>query len=117
MAYTVPTADDFRTRFPRFAAVADAPIDALIAEASAHVDDSWLEQDYATAILYLVAHLYQQEQGVAASRGTIVSESFGPMSTSYAPTIPTGGLNFGATEYGRRFQELQSRNFPAVLVV
>lgn len=115
MAYTIPTAADFKARFTRFAAVADATIDIYITEAANKVDDSWLEQDYATAILYLAAHLYVQESGTGADRpGVITSESFGPMSVSYAVGSQSNG-GYQATEYGRRFAELAALNFPGVV--
>lgn len=53
MAYVVPTANDLQARFPAFAAVLDATIDLYIADAQ--VDTSWLESDYATAIMLWAA--------------------------------------------------------------
>lgn len=118
MAYVVPTPADLKARFPgKFDALDDTYIQLIIDEAAKQVDDSWLEQDYATAILYLTAHLITMEQGSSADRpGIIQSESWGPMSISYA--VSPGSMDeLDATTYGRRFKYLRDRNFPAILVV
>ena len=49
MAYVIPTANELQTKYPAFAAVADATIDVYIADAQ--VDETWLEADYAPAIM------------------------------------------------------------------
>jgi hypothetical protein len=117
MSYTAPTVGDFTTRFPRFVDVNADLLAALLAEALTQVDDSWLEQDYANGVLYLMAHMLVQETGGGADRpGTITSESLGPISISYG----TGGVasmsDFGATEYGRRYRSLRNKNFPGVAI-
>ena len=49
MAYVVPTAADLKARFPAFADVLDATVNLYIADAQ--VDETWLEADYAPAIM------------------------------------------------------------------
>jgi len=49
MAYVIPTADDLKAKYPAFADVADATINLYIADAQ--VDTSWIEADYAPAIM------------------------------------------------------------------
>jgi hypothetical protein len=123
MPYTVPTRADFTSRFPVFADSDSALIDRLLAEASASVDESWVEGDYQPAILYLTAHLLATDnsgEGDAvniggAGGGVLTSESFGGMSASYAtPSFAEGSLSsndqYGTTEYGRRFLALLKRN-------
>jgi Protein of unknown function (DUF4054) len=53
VSYVVPTANDLQAKYPAFADVADATIDLYIADAQ--VDTSWLEADYATAIMLWAA--------------------------------------------------------------
>lgn len=118
MAFVPVTVDDVLERFPKFEDTDELVIAAVLEEAAALVDDSWIEADRKPATLYLVAHLLTQETGQQVDRpGTIVSESFGPMSVSYGQQGGGTTTNYAATEYGRRFQEFQRRNFPGVLVV
>lgn len=118
MAYTPPTVDQFQERFPKFAAADTDLLELLLAEAMTQVDDSWLEQDYATAIMYLMAHLYTMESGSQSDRpGSIVSESFGPLSTSYGSNGKPSSSDYDATEYGRRFKGLRDKNFGGPSVV
>lgn len=124
MAHTPITVDDFLDRFPgRFDDVDDAILDALLAETLSRVDDSWLEQDYRSAQFYYMAHLVTVEglgtANVSVDGGVIASESFGPMSRSYVQGQASGSASeagLAATEWGRRYQELRSRNFPGVAV-
>jgi Protein of unknown function (DUF4054) len=115
MAYDVPTTDDFMIRFPELGDADYAQLSLLIAEAARYVDDSWLETDYQTAILYLAAHLLLSGMSPDQS-GTIQSEAFGPISVSYAQHA-NDDAGLMATEYGRRFVELRRNNFPRVMVV
>jgi hypothetical protein len=118
--YIPPTADDFFKRFPKFddgSLDIEYQVEGLIAEAMTQVDDSWLQKDYAPAIMYLVAHMMTAEGGDIVDRaGAIQSESFGPMSRSYAAGTATAD-QLSSTEYGRRYVALRSKNFPGVAVV
>jgi non-homologous end joining protein Ku len=126
VAYVAPTSDEFFDRFPKLVDASDANqediVNALIVDAQRQVDDSWLEDDYKTAILYLVAHWIASEASSAVNKaGAIVSESFGPMSRSYSTSATsamsksTSDLN--GTEYGRRFVTLRKQNHPGIRVV
>jgi len=53
MAYTLPTAADLKTRYPAFAAVADATVNAYISDAPP--DESWIESQYARAVMLWAA--------------------------------------------------------------
>lgn len=133
MAYVVPTPDDFFNRFPVFGEKDPVQVQALITEASGKVDNSWLEADYAPAILYLTAHLLvldasQEDEdpaiGPAGSGQVISSESISGMSVSYfnPSSSPTnrGGMvasELEMTEYGRRFRALLINNRGGPLVV
>lgn len=118
MAFTAPTLADFVARFPRFAGVKyEAMITALLVEATASVDDSWIEEDRTPGILYLTAHMLVMETGSSVDRsGTIASESFGPMSIAYGQSGGGALSQFEATEYGRRFLDYQVGNFPAIAI-
>lgn len=120
MPYTEPTVASFVARFPRFESADEDLIASLLAEAISLVDDSWLERDRATAQLYLTAHWLVREtnNSTATGPGIIQSESFGPMSRSYAiDKSASGNADLGQTEFGRRYLELRSANFPGILVV
>lgn len=58
MAYTLPTASQFFARFPEFVdQIDDTEFTALLEYAKLWVDpETWAEQDYAPALIYLVAH-------------------------------------------------------------
>ena len=67
MPYELPTSDMFTTRFPIFADADSDLIDMLILEASGSVDQSWREEDYQPAIMYLAAHLYATDNSAEGS--------------------------------------------------
>lgn len=120
MPYVVPTVAQFRTRFPIFDDSSDGLIQMLLDEASHSVDTGWEEKDYQPAIMYLAAHLLATDNSSegedvsvgGAGGGTIISESFGGISASYANQSfsSAGSLSaddqFGTTEYGRRYLAL-----------
>ncbi len=120
--HAAPTADDFRLKFPEFEDLPDVQIDALIAEASRSVDETWTEGDFANAVLYLAAHFNQAATDALDTPGgqSIVAEHFGPISVSYGRAQVSGKDNpsiYDSTEYGRRFLSLLKKNIPAVLVI
>lgn len=130
MPHTVPTRDQFRTRFPIFEDTSDELIDMLLLEASGQVDTSWRESDYQPAIMYAAAHLLATDNSAegeqveigAAGGGQVASESFAGMSISYATgSSGSGSLSaserWGGTEYGRRYLSLLKQNKPAIVVV
>lgn len=105
MAVTPITADAFLERFPTFEGQDDL-IEFLIPEAQRLVQDSWNAADQITGQMYLVAHMVVME-GQADSL-PVVSESLGPISTSYA--FDPKAHPYTRTEYGRRFLEIRGRN-------
>lgn len=122
MAYETPTISDFVTRFPALdGSVGDEVLQLLLDEALRYVDNSWREADYKDAILYLVAHWLSSDDGTASasgqSSGDILSESFGPISVTYAQTTGANASELSSTSYGKRFAQLRRGNFPAILVV
>lgn len=130
MPYDLPTVDQFKARFPIFEDVDDAQIEAMMAETKTSIDDSWIEDDYQPAVMYLVAHLLATDNSGAgedvvigsSGAGGIASESFGGgLSVSYDKGQSTGSLSssdrYGTTEYGRRFLALLRSNKPAIVVI
>jgi len=127
LASEIPTVDEFVTRFPQFDGQ-DEVIEVVIPEAPRDVGDNWIVTDQKPAIMYLTAHLMTVEAlalaggGGGAARGSIVAESFGPMSTSYANPNGSGGdssmaSSYMRTEYGKRYYQIARRNTPDVSVV
>lgn len=112
MAYEPVTIDDFFARFPKYATEDEYYITTLLEEAATKVDDSWIETDFKSATLYYVAHLLESEKGDKAGSGEIVSESFGPMSRTFARNQSTTSLS--STEWGRRFEALRKQSFPGI---
>jgi len=118
MAVQQPTLEEFTTRFPQFEGQ-DDQIEAAIAEAVNEISEAWIEADQKTAIMYLVAHMLTEESMAEGSGGggVVASESFGPISVSYASPSEEGDALLNGTLYGRRFLALRARSFPAIVVV
>lgn len=122
---TVPTAAELQARYPEFAAVGTALVEAVIADAAAYVDDTWREGDRSPAILALAAHMLASEGqgtgGGSAVSGPVTSVQVGDVSTTFGGAGTSGGMSdlsgLGATAYGVAFLRLRRRNFPAVAVV
>lgn len=109
MALNAPTLDEFYERFPVFDDGRDEIVEALLIEAQRFVQDTWQTDDQKTALLYLTAHLLVTESsGAATQPGAVSSESFGPMSRSYA--VPSNASRWALSEYGRRFADIAKRN-------
>ena len=128
MAYVIPTAADFKERFPRFNSVGVAVLNAVLSEASGQVDTTWLERDYAPAIMYYAAHLLVMEgvdgapgAGSGGGVGPVKSESIGDSSVSYGGASSSGsGYSMDTlrnTSYGQMFLRLLRQNQPGILVV
>lgn len=117
MAYSEPTVEDFLARFPgKFDTYDQYLISFLIDEAILRIGSTWLERDRQPAQLYWVAHMLVTETNSGASGpGAIVSESFGPISRSYANKGKDMGT-YDGTEYGRRYRDLLKKNFPGVKI-
>lgn len=128
MAYTLPTAAELKARLPVFASVDDALITLAIAEASRFVDTSWLEVDYAPAIMYLTAHNLVMEgvlnpEGQApsgVSSGQVTSERLGDAAVTYgnvAEGLTGSEADYARTPYGVRFARMRRGNHAGAYVV
>ena len=133
MPFTLPTAEAFKTRFPEFAEVADARIEAIIGEARSFVDETWIPADFAPAIRFLAAHMLAMEgansdaPATVATTGPVQMVKVGDVSTEFSR--PGGASMAGGdtaamsdrwlneTAYGVRFLALRRRSFPAIHAV
>jgi hypothetical protein len=132
MAFTPPTVEDFRLRYPEFAAVDDDErIQVVLEWAISEVGPTWIEKDRAPAIMALVAStlddegaLWQTTSSVsgAVTAGPITSETVGPLSVRYQTGAQSGigGGGGGAsqdTAYRALYNMLRRRSFPRVGIV
>lgn len=131
MPYTTPTVDEFRVKFSTFSGVGPATITAALEEASASVDQSWIEADYQPAILYLAAHIMAADgvlfDGLGAAGGMIAAGQVSEAKVGDA-MVKLGGASGGSggcgsasgyasTPYGQRYLQLLRRNQPAIALV
>jgi hypothetical protein len=135
MPYTLPTAAQFKAKFPTFAAVADPTITLAITEASASVDRGWVEADYQPAILYLAAHIMTIDGVVIA--GSDLGSAGGVINAGLVSEMKVGDVQvklsgsaggssgsaggdmtgLRSTGYGRRYVELLRRNQSGPILV
>ena len=106
---TAPTIADFRTRYPAFAAVADASVQYWLTEGFAEVS-AWADSDQPRGAMAYAAHrLTEQGVGGATPQGVTAFKS-GTFSASVSDT-QANRTGFNATVYGRDFLDLARRNF------
>ncbi|MDO8800052.1 DUF4054 domain-containing protein [Phenylobacterium sp.] len=120
MAYTTPTAADLKAKFPTFAAVADGVVTSAITDANRQVDESWLEGDYANAIMLLAAHNLALD-GHGASREIQLlgfkRVKVGPLELERAASSSDAAAgSLGSTSFGVRYAELRRLNFSGGIV-
>lgn len=105
---TAPTIADFRTRYPAFAAVADATVEYWLDEGFAEVS-AWRDADQPRGALAYAAHKLA-EGGAAA---TVAQGVTGFKSGTFSAQVSEQAANrtgFHATLYGREFLQLAKRN-------
>lgn len=129
MAYTLPTVETFKVRFPEMAPVSDALVQIMLNEAIDQVGDAWLERDRARAQMLLAAHNLTLEgepdrtvSGQAsAGTGLVKSISVGDVRTEFAsPVASSGGSvasGYSMTTYGQQFVALMRMNFAGPVAV
>lgn len=126
MAFTDPTANDLKTRFPIFDCVLDEVIEAAIAEAAMHVGQSWIDQlNFTTGKLLIAAHIMvcdghvKTTESELAQLGEFTSINSGRLRLSKAAPRAMSDTDawLEKTQYGRRYKQLRARNAPAVAVV
>lgn len=122
MAYTAPTVEDLRKRFPAFSAVGEEPVAGALAEAERMVDASWPVDDRVAGVLLYAAHILTLDglgTTTEAQLGGFRSLRIGTLSLESATAAaPANASPLLQTSYGRRFAELARRvRGPAILVV
>ena len=118
MAFTVPTADSLKSRFPSFDALDDATIDYALAEAAAQVDDSWLSQaDFTLGRLLYAAHILTvegrgtgAEAKVAGGLAAFKTIKSGALTLTRSDEAEAVGGGIETTTFGKRFVRLQGLN-------
>lgn len=131
MAYVIPTAAALKARYAEFSGVPDERVTAYITDATRSVQETWLERDYAPAIMLLAAHLMLSEGAIAVAAGgssnittvgAIKSKTVGEVSVTYAGVSGAAGggsgdaEGFSSTFYGLRFLALRRANFAGPMV-
>jgi hypothetical protein len=137
MAYTPPTPDDLRARFPRFAAmvdghhvVTDATLQAALDRAARRVDETWMEGDFAEARMQYAAHDLTLDgfgtgteaqllaEGVddfqKIKLGSLQLERFDRSKSTSSGSAAVDLLS--STSFGRRFLDLLAHNKSGVVV-
>ncbi|MFE0754169.1 DUF4054 domain-containing protein [Inquilinus sp. NPDC058860] len=119
-----PIPADLKARFPDFATVADAIVQAALSEAALQIGDDWAsEADARLGRLLLAAHVLTLDgQGSGAEAAAAAAGGFrrmrsGALELERPDTADAGPGALDSTGYGRRFLELMRRNVPAVTVV
>lgn len=120
MSFTEATAADLKTRFPRFAGVADATIEVHLEESRRMVDQSWCDGDQVLGQLFYAAHSMTLDGLGTGTEAELAAEGLGDVQT-----LKSGSLSFtrkggaddagqageiASTTYGRRFLELLQKN-------
>jgi hypothetical protein len=122
MSYTAPTVEEFKIRFPVYADVPDATVQAALDAAGTMVDDTWVSQaDYTAGYMLGAAHLLALG-GYGTSTETLLygfaSIKMGPLQLD---RFKTGGDavygSLGSTSYGTAYMALLQRNHPPIMVV
>jgi len=129
----VPSAAEFKTRYPEFTGVSDGLVTLITAEALNMVDDDWVLSDQKPALMAFTAHLLSLEGYPSRTADLtaplppgagreVIMRRVGDVSTQYAQSASSGaGTSFSAslnlTVYGRRFAQLLRLNAPAIGLV
>lgn len=116
------SAADVKARFPEFASVPDALVDAVYAESARQVGSNWREEHRDDGRLYLTAHFLALEgrgtSSGSASGGPITEITVGDVTEKYASAQSSGDVfGFKSTAYGQRFLNLRRRNVVSVAAV
>lgn len=109
MAYVRPTPEQLQAKYPAFANVPVETIALYIADAP--VDESWLERDYANAIMLWAAHTMtlngigvDEVSGYAAAGVARIKS--GTLDVSFKDSAGSGDGGYSSTNFGRQFYAL-----------
>jgi hypothetical protein len=120
----VPSATNFKFKFPEFVQVDDASIEFALEEAVvACGNGDWIDDANQTlALYYYAAHLLMVSimRAQSGAGQVIESESTPELKVTYkVPDMPkvTEAIDMTMTQYGVRYIGLVRSNFPAVLTI
>ncbi len=109
-----PTPADIKTRYPAFAAVADATIQLAITDAVPWFDVCRWDTFYAQGFAAFVAHMLTADQAAALGKatgagGALASKKVGEVEVRYQPiaTMKPSDAFFATTIYGQRYLQLR----------
>jgi hypothetical protein len=117
MAYEAPEPAELILRYPAFAAVDEAVIQYWLTDAEREVGTTWIEADYAPALMALAAHNmtlagYGTDAASTELPSGITSFKSAELSVSFANEVAAANAAgaYAATRYGVEFRRLQRRS-------
>lgn len=116
----MPTIATFRVRFPRFATISDAVIQAHLAEADWEVsEDVWGDRYELGVMLYACHTLTLENPSIAGGGGNVTGRSVGDVSVSFKGFTSVGSDAdwFNQTQCGQRFLMLSKQVGMGIVVV
>lgn len=122
--FAKPSAAHLIARYPAFAAIPIGTIRMWLTDAERFVDTTWLEGDYAPALMARAAHSMALA-GIGASDGAaelpagVSRFKSGNMDVTIVDAVAAANASGGysSTRYGKEFVALQRRNFGGPSVV
>lgn len=122
--YAKPTAAHLAARYPAFADVSPATINTWLTDSERYVDESWMEGDYAPALMARAAHSMAllgigTSTGAGALPAGVTRFRSGAMDVTLSDAAATRAAagDFGSTLYGREFAVMLRRNFGGPRVI
>ena len=117
MAYVAPDPTELKERYPAFASVATETIQYWLDDAQRIVTTSWIEADYAPAIMALAAH-EMARLGLNGASGSVgglqgvTSFKSGTFSANFSDEAVKASVKGGyaSTSYGQEFVTYLRRN-------
>ncbi len=120
MAYALPSPADLKIRYPAFAAIDDATVQYWLTDAQRYADTTWIESDYAPALIAAAAHFIVRsgapgiigaDTGQLAAAGVtdFQSQGFRARISDEAVKLAIAG-GFESTNYGQEYLALLDRN-------
>lgn len=109
MAYSIPTAADFKARYPAFSTVEDATATIWLVEGDSETIN-WPDADRSRAVMLYAAHRLS-EQGLGDSTPLGVTSFKSGTFSATVESSQASRIGYDATRYGRELVELMNRNF------
>lgn len=108
----MPTADNFKIRYPEFKDLGNDYIDLFIEDAKMEISERRWARLYPRGVLALTAHLLRLNQLATRTKGESIknatSKSAGELSVGYAaPTVTGTDADYQLTAYGQEYLRLR----------